>query len=170
MLAPGTAFANKSPEFALANLPWLLLAELAVVALETALLRWLLRLPAWSALRIALLANAWSFLAGLVVSGLLMIGTGLYPHQGYQMLLGLSDYYLDPLGAGAEMPRWFFIALGLHTFGNLLIETPVLYLLARQHIAPGLPRPWARILLVNLLSYPMFFTGLFLVTLVITPR
>lgn len=170
LLAPGAALANKSPEFALGNLPWLALGELGVVAIETALLRWLLRLPTAAALRTAFLANAWSFLAGLALSGIIMGTQRVYMHSGYQMLLGLSDYYFDPLGIGAEVPKWFFIALALHTAGNLLIETPVLYALLRGQLPADLPKPFGRILLVNLISYPLFFTALFVVTIAITAR
>ena len=160
---PLAAFANPSPAIDGANFHWTLLAEVGVVFFEAMLLRWLLHLGFFAALKASALANAASFFLGAFFSGF----SG-FPFLQGEILLQLSDLYyppqfrdMDDMGA---LISSYFLGLAILTAFTVAIETPVLlWLLRKDELIDSALRSW-KVLLVNLISYPVFYTAVFLAT------
>src|SRR6185436_17310540 len=110
---PAVAYANGAPDFALGNMPWLLLAEAGVVFLETGLLRRFFRLKFWEALKIAFLANTASFILGIFLP-LNFFGDSL----AYAMLRLLSDLHfswdVDSSTAWVKLGPPYLMELTIH--------------------------------------------------------
>jgi hypothetical protein len=159
----GPAMANKGPDFAFANLWILAIGELCTTLLETSLLRSFFKLSYRDALTAAVIANVTSFGLGLlaVPSTTFHLSSALY-EQLAEVIHG------ETVLTRSQLPGFvggILLMVAVLTLITVLIETPVYYLLLRRHVNLATFRGAGLLLLVNLISYPLFYAALLLATI-----